>query len=777
MRYGALRITIIYVIISLLWITFSDQVLFQFKSQLTPHAYLLISSCKGYLFVIANGYVLYRIINSDDNILVESELQYRTMYENNPNPIWIYDIKTLKFVSVNDAAIARYGYSLNEFMNMTILDIRPSDDAEMAREAAKRVSKNHNQSGTWRHLKKDGSLIYVNITSHRIKFNNEPHIMVMVRDTSERMEFEQQLEKANNDLVAEKRKLTETQLISKVAGWEYILADKKLLWSDELYSITGVKPGDGRDPFAIYVEHVHPEDRPQMIKAFDALITQGQSMDVTHRVTCADGQGKYIRQLARLEYKDGTPYKVTGSMQDITELKLLEQDRNKYQVSFEDTLNNISDAFFALDHNMEIIRINEAFMIMASKSNSSEVIGKHIFDIFPENINTIYPIYKKALTERVIVKKEEYSLALGKWIRLAAYPTDEGVAVYFSDITEHKIKDLQLKEALERYDLVAKATKDVIYDLDILHNRLTYNTSLTQLVNVPFEKIEYSLEWWRSLIHPDDVASVSRSQDRVRGQRKTNWECEYRINCGNGDYRYVMDQGYFIFNEQHEPVRLIGAIRDIDALKRSNEENKRLAGIITKVNNMIIVTDAGKRVTWVNKAFEDFTGYTLDEIAGELPSSFLTGPETSDELVTTIEQKQKNLETFAIDLVNYTKHGEPFWVTAEFTPLYDDKNSLLGYIAVYQNITLRKEKEEEVNRQNAKLREIAWISSHEIRRPVASIMGLMYLMNLTDDLKEREELMAMVNQCTEELDQIVHTINDKINEEVDQPANSQLDPS
>jgi PAS domain S-box-containing protein len=761
MRYGTLRILMMYIAVSLLWISFSDQLLFSIGRQLAADHLLWISTGKGYFFVLVNSFFLYFLIRSDDRRLKQSERQYRDMYESNPNPMWIYQPDSLRFVSVNDAAIAIYGYNREEFLKMSILDIRPKEDLHRVVSAAAGRDSNLNQSGSWRHLKKDGREIMVSITSHQIQFNQQEHVLVMARDTTERFAFEQQLEKINSDLLEERQKLRETQLFTKVAGWEFYPTENRLIWSDEVYELTGLNKADGRDAFDIYLQHIIPEDRPMMTAALQQLVTEGKQMDVTHRITALDGTIRYIRQLARVADTHDSVQKIIGSLQDITELKQLENERNKYLYHFEDTLNSISDAFFALDGSMKIIRINETFRKLVV-NNHPLIIGESIFDLFPKHLDQFFMAYEQALYERVIVKREDYSAILGKWVRISAFPTDEGVSVYFSDITQDKLKDIQLKQAVERYELVAQATKDVVYDLDIVNDILVYNTSLTQLVHTPISRISYDLHWWRSLIHPDDVAAVVRSQEKIRRSGLTNWECEYRINTGEGEYKYVIDQGYFVYNSKRQPIRLIGAIRDIDALKRSIQENKRLADMIRRVNNMILVTDAGRQVKWVNEAFENQTGFRLSEICGRIPAEILVGPNTDMSVLQDLIQRQLRHDTFGVDIMIYTQQGTPVWVATQLTPAYDEEQCFQGYIIICQNISLRKEKEEEICRQNELLREVAWMSSHEIRRPVATMLGLVDLLNIAETEKDRLEILHLLDRCAHEMDDMVHNINNKI---------------
>ncbi|MDB5025970.1 MAG: hypothetical protein JWP78_3725 [Mucilaginibacter sp.] len=231
------------------------------------------------------------------------------------------------------------------------------------------------------------------------------------------------------------------------------------------------------------------------------------------------------------------------------------------------------------------------------------------------------------------------------------------------------------------------------------------------------------------------------------------------LSSGKG-FLFVLITGFFLY-------RLIlidkkKLVESNDHQRRSDDELKRLADIVTRVNNMIIITDENNLITWINKAVEDHTGFCLHEIAGKTPANFFIGPKTDKEVINTIMQKKEALEFFVTDVGCYTKKGDAFWVYGEYTPLFGDDHKHSGYIAVYNDITWRKQKEEEITRQNEKLKEVAWLSSHQVRRPVANIMGLANLMNITSDMDERIKILERINCSAKELDEIVHVINSKI---------------
>jgi len=122
-----------------------------------------------------------------------SEEPYRLLFEKNPQPMWVYDVQSLAFLAVNQAAIEHYGYSREEFLRMTGGDIRPAEDLPALLESVSKAPKGIEKAGRWRHRKKDGSLIDVEITSHDLEWAGRPARLVAVEDITERKRVEEKL--------------------------------------------------------------------------------------------------------------------------------------------------------------------------------------------------------------------------------------------------------------------------------------------------------------------------------------------------------------------------------------------------------------------------------------------------------------------------------------------------------------------------------------------------------------------------------------------------------
>ncbi|MFA9390398.1 MAG: PAS domain S-box protein [Prolixibacteraceae bacterium] len=130
--------------------------------------------------------------------LHESETKYRHLFENNPLPMWIVDAETHAFLEVNEAAVNHYGYSREEFLQMTIKDIRIEKDTVVLDQEMQSPGHNPNCHGVCKHLQKNGAIIQVNIISHNVSFENRNALMVVVNDITDRLKAEESIQNERN---------------------------------------------------------------------------------------------------------------------------------------------------------------------------------------------------------------------------------------------------------------------------------------------------------------------------------------------------------------------------------------------------------------------------------------------------------------------------------------------------------------------------------------------------------------------------------------------------
>ncbi len=187
-----------------------------------------------------------------EEALRDSEERYRLLFECNPHPMWVYDLETLAFLAVNDAAVGHYGYSREEFLAMTIRDIRPPQDVPELLEHLARVTTGLDEASTWRHRKKDGTIIDVEITSHPLSFGGRPAKVILVQDVTERKRVEetrQALYRASLEIQEQtglqdrlQRLLETARNILHLDRFIVLLADRKAQWLEAVASTGTEEP-------------------------------------------------------------------------------------------------------------------------------------------------------------------------------------------------------------------------------------------------------------------------------------------------------------------------------------------------------------------------------------------------------------------------------------------------------------------------------------------------------------------------------------------------------
>lgn len=128
--------------------------------------------------------------------------KYNNLFEMNPVPMWVYDLETLKFWRVNEAAVRNYGYTKEEFMKMTIKDIRPKEDIAKLEKAIDLIRKHKKlfSNGIFRHKKKDGTILYVEIVSNIIYIDKIKYSLVVANEITETLNYIEAIENQNSKL-------------------------------------------------------------------------------------------------------------------------------------------------------------------------------------------------------------------------------------------------------------------------------------------------------------------------------------------------------------------------------------------------------------------------------------------------------------------------------------------------------------------------------------------------------------------------------------------------
>lgn len=212
---------------------------------------------------------------------------------------------------------------------------------------------------------------------------------------------------------------------------------------------------------------------------------------------------------------------------------------------------------------------------------------------------------------------------------------------------------------------------------------------------------------------------------------------EEKLTDLDGTERTILRTVYPILDVVNETEFIIGYGIDISARKKNELELQRMAYVAEKTNGIVMITDAEKRIIWINHSFEKILGYAPEEVIGRDPASFLQGAETSRDTIQEIARALKSGTPFSGEILNYTKSGEKIWLYLNIAAVYDDTGKLINYVAVENDITMIKmaeqglqkavEKERELNRFKTQFVNLA---SHQFRTPLATIRSSIDLLDL-----------------------------------------------
>jgi PAS domain S-box-containing protein len=206
----------------------------------------------------------------------------------------------------------------------------------------------------------------------------------------------------------------------------------------------------------------------------------------------------------------------------------------------------------------------------------SEVIGKPVLKFAaPESHKLIMQNIKNGndnTYEAIALRRDGSKFPVEIRGKTILFNDHQECVVALQDISERKQSIEALRESEERFRLVTEATRDAVYDWDIINDSSKRNSRYYELF-APTEKSSYS--WWKSNIHPDDQKQISNNIQNVLSSKSDHWENEYRFKKTDDEYLHILDRGFIIRNNNGRAIRMIGAMMDITERKTFEEELKK----------------------------------------------------------------------------------------------------------------------------------------------------------------------------------------------------------
>ncbi|MBX9784189.1 MAG: PAS domain S-box protein [Chitinophagaceae bacterium] len=539
-----------------------------------------------------------------EEALIKSETRYRSFFENLPYPLFLVDPATGRIVNCNKSAEEKYGYTLQELKQMALADLfeEPSDVLQLGGMQQQQIIA--------RHRSKNGDLLIAKLEQYNIQFDENGYRLILTHDITENYKrqqegqlafeissifmqqapFNQQLEKA-------------LQKIRKFTGWDLIE-----LW------VPAYDDSFIRNPVSAFYQK-HPNRG--IIQEFIELSRKISFTKDTYSQTQLYRTRKPYwvenitddNTLMRKAIVVGAGFNSYFSTPVITDDKIVcsiflysfqQKKRNEIAEKLIVTLGNLIGT--ELQKRKRERELDIIFKISPDIMTLAGLDGRYLkvnpaFETFTgysqEEAKGLHPLHYVHMDDRQMVLQKLEELSKGqpvtyfenrvvtksgeiKWISWTATPVfEEGMVIAtHRDITEQKEFEQKLRQSNERYEYAKKATaNEAIWDLDIINHEISWSEVFTSMFGYSSLKEDATLGFWEAMIHDEDRQRVSESFGSFLQQTESaNWYCEYRFKRADGTYAYIVDRGYMIFDNNHQPIRVVGAMEDISERKKLEEQ-------------------------------------------------------------------------------------------------------------------------------------------------------------------------------------------------------------
>ncbi|MES9883490.1 MAG: PAS domain S-box protein [Sedimenticola sp.] len=610
----------------------------------------------------------------------ESELRQRTVLENVIDSIITIDSKGI-IIGFQGGAEKQFGYREEEVMGCNASILMPQEETVKLDGYIQHYisSDNADLHGIGREVigrRKDGSEFLMDLGLGESEIGGEHIYTGIVRDITARREVEEQLDRYKSDLekmVLERtEQLNKAQAIAHLGHWEWNILTDEVKWSDEVYRIFDKEPHNTPLSYEYFLEMVHPDDREQMSNAIEKVFADPDFFyRVDHRIVLQTGEERFVQERGEcLRDTEGRPVRMLGTVQDLTELRLTEQELSQSEERFKLALLGSSDGVW--DWNL---KTNEVFY----SERWMEMLGYHdgewaaTLDTWKSLINPDDGVSVLELVQAVIDEggdkfKIEFSMMHrdGHWVPILSrgfLQRDPGSGEALRLVGTH----LDLSERVD----AEQALKRVNEQLDERVNERTVELENSRKIAV----------------------SLMRDAERMKQRAEVN----------------------------------------LKNLQESTVELHKLQQAVEQSPVSIIITNPQGTIEYVNPYTTKLSQYSSDELLGQKVSKMGSG-EQPQEFYSELWQTISMGDTWHGEICNRKKDDTLYWESITISPVKDSKGEVVHYIAVKDDITEQRTMHEALivakNQAEAATRaksDFVANMSHEIRTPMNAIIGMSHL--------------------------------------------------
>ena len=292
--------------------------------------------------------------------------------------------------------------------------------------------------------------------------------------------------------------------------------------------------------------------------------------------------------------KRGKPYQYVAIRSDISKRKELEEEIKQFNLDLQKKveekskeviekdqqyhflLQNMKEGIQVIGFDWKYIFVNNAALEQNDKSSEQQLTGRDITEIYPDIKSTqLFKVLNSCMAERrpqVLDHELTFSDGRKRFFEVRIQPVPEGLFILSMDISDRKKTEEKLRESLERYELVNKATQDTIWEWDAYTDRITLNNSFSGLYGYTKASIKNNHNLLFKNIHPDDVEKIKENIKNCIVAKRSYWYDEFRFRGADRAYRYVHLKAFVQYNETGQPERMVGAMTDFTEKRKLEKE-------------------------------------------------------------------------------------------------------------------------------------------------------------------------------------------------------------
>ena len=677
--------------------------------------------------------------------LEDSELRYRTLFEQAADAIVLFDVQTLDFLDFNDEAHRRLGYTRAEFAKLKIPDFEVLESAADVDRRVRSIPLDRTVEFETKHRTKTGVILDIAVRAKTVRLQDRNCVLGVWRDVTERNRIQ-------NALRDEREKLQLAVEGSQGVPWEIlidltqpVLATDSVNWSPGFKSFIGFCDEEFPDSVSAWFNRIHSDDLIALRANGQALIDgQAASHNIEYRIRHKDGSWRWIASQRRLfRNPAGQPVRWSGIDWDITERKRIEAALHDEREKLELAVAGSDGAQWEIP--MDPQQPGHVSDILIASPRLKGFIGFHDDEfpnsvaawfarIHPEDVAAVRAQSSAHQSGQVATYGVEYRIQHrdGSWRWIAShgrvFRDAQGQPIRWCgidwDITDHKRSEEALQKSEARFRQLAEAMPQGVWTRTASGEPEYINQSMLSYMGEP--ELDSLAATHQRVVHPDDLERVRTAWHQALATQ-TPYEIELRIRNRDGQYRWFLSRAVPLVDERGAVIRWLGTSTDIEdhkraeaVLRRSQVELEQLLGertqrleqtqqwlqtIYDSSQDAIVVSEMTGPIIEFNHAFEILIGYSAAEIR-QLTFQQLTPPEFRELNQRIIAKISHTGETARFEKEYFRKDGTRVPVALTIWPIRDHTGEFTKLAAIVSDVT----------EQHRLQREILEVSEHERRR-------------------------------------------------------------